>query len=98
MAKNDEFHQKFEYLIDQTIRKENSEICLTADITTFVTTRNCSEKTSLWAIDGKKKQKVVELNYLLCLTAVKAKLMLQSCERSPQQSYGGWNLRTSTQN
>ena len=84
---NDEFHQSFEYLIDQTIRRENSEICLTADNTTFVTTRNCSETTSMWAIDSKKKQ-VIELNHLLCLTAVTAKLILQPCERSiPQQSW-----------
>ena len=84
---NDEFHQSFEYLIDQTIRRENSEICLTADNTTFVTTRNCSETTSMWAIDSKKKQ-VIELNHLLCLTAVTPKLILQPCERSiPQQSW-----------
>ena len=74
-------HQSFEYLIDNTIRTNNTRLCLTADSTNIITIRNCSTNTSSWVFDHGNHQ-IIETRLLLCLTAVSTTLLLQPCDIS----------------
>lgn len=71
-------HQSFEYLIDQTIRTNHTNMCLTANNTGLITLRKCRQNT--WLIDHVNHQ-IIETNLLLCLTAAKTALLLQPCNK-----------------
>ena len=47
-------NQDFVHFIDQTIRVQNSNLCLTADTNDYITIRHCSRKTSCWIYSSSK--------------------------------------------
>ena len=71
--------QAFEHIIDQTIRGQRSNMCLTADTTSFITIRHCSRDTSRWIHDV-ENDLYIEEKTLLCPTRVERNVVLAECE------------------
>ena len=72
-------NQNFEHIIDQTIRVQDTNLCLTADNSSFITIRQCSRTTSRWIHDV-DNQWYIEEKSVLCLTKNFSYVILSECE------------------
>ena len=99
-----DFNQQFIYLIDQTIRKDRTNYCVTTTpyryglfTDRFITLQTCSRHTSRWIFDKEHRQ-LIEEKTLLCLGLDKDEgVMLQTCARDSLNStqmweFENWNL------
>ena len=72
-------NQDFVHVIDQTIRVQNTNLCVTADTNNYITIRHCSRETSRWIHDY-KSDLYIEEQSLLCLTQSTPSLLLSVCD------------------
>ena len=99
-----DFNQQFIYLIDQTIRKDKTNLCVTTTpwrhgnfTDRYITLKECSRHTSRWIFDKESRQ-LIEEKTLLCLGLTdEFEVMLQTCSRNSLNSsqmweFENWNL------
>ena len=72
-------NQDFVHVIDQTIRVQNTNLCVTADTNSYITIRHCSRETSRWIHDY-KSDLYIEEQSLLCLTQSTPSVLLSVCD------------------
>ena len=82
--------QTFEYLTNNTIRRQNTNLCVTAITAAAITLTPCDRSQSQWLIDRNTKQ-IVEINTLLCLTATNKILFLTECNNNSNQ-FQSWQI------
>ena len=84
--------QKFIHFIDQSIRKENSTICVTTNPDQYVITEECSDNSSHWIYDAANKQ-LIETKSLKCITINSdGDVFLTNCDRPPVSSLQMWEF------
>ena len=104
LSNGHETNQQFIYLIDQTIRKDKSNYCVTTTpyrhalhTDRYITLQECSRHTSRWIFDKENKQ-LIEEKTLLCLGINEDfEVMLQTCAKDSLNStqiweFENWNL------
>ena len=72
-------NQDFVHVIDQTIRVQNTNLCVTADTSNYITIRHCSRETSRWIHDFRANSYIEEQS-LLCLTQTNPSVVLSVCD------------------
>ena len=95
---------KFEYLVDNTIRIQQTESCLTAVNNSFIHFSECEEDPQQWIVDLETNQ-IISVETTLCLTAIdllgksEMTLILLQCDKEfPTNRAQQWVFETFNSN